>query len=80
MSERKHKVMLFKNNFNFTKSNVIILFRKLVVKQRENVPRYGKTINNSFLGTVCSTIFCANCLFKNILMYLSTKLVAKEFS
>ena len=58
---------------------LLILFCKLVVKQRENIPRYGKTINNSFLGTVCSTIFCANCLFKNILMYLSTKLVAKEF-
>ena len=49
-----------------------------VLKQREDIPRYGNTINNSFLGTVCSNIFCDYCLFKKVLMYLSTKLVGKE--
>ena len=58
---------------------LLMLFFKHVLKQREDIPRYGKTINNSFLGTVCSNIFCENCLFKNILMHLSTKLVGKEF-
>ena len=58
---------------------LLILFCKRVVKQREDIGRYGKTIKNFFLGIVCSTIFCANCLFKNILMNLSTKLVGKEF-
>ena len=52
---------------------------KRVLKQREDIPRYGNTINNSFLGTVCSSIFCDYCLFKKVLMYLSTKLVGKEF-
>ena len=37
-------------------------------------------MNNSFLETICSNIFCENCLFKNIFMHLSTKLVEKEFS
>ena len=53
---------------------------KRVLKQREDIPRYGNTINNSFLGTVCSNIFFDYCLFKKVLMYLSTKLVGKEFS
>ena len=52
---------------------------KRVLKQREDILRYGKTINNSFLGTVCSSIFCENCLFKNILMHLSTKVEGKGF-
>ena len=52
---------------------LLMLFCKRVFKQREEIPRYGKTIHNSFLGTVCSNIFCENCLFKNILMHLSTK-------
>ena len=47
---------------------LLMLFRKRVLKQREDIPRYGKTINDSFLGTVCE-----NCLFKNILMHLSTR-------
>ena len=58
---------------------LLMLFCKRVLKQREGIPRYGNTINNSFLGTVCSNIFCENCLFKNIFMHLSTKLVGKEF-
>ena len=58
---------------------LLMLFCKRVLKQREDVPRYCNPINNSFLGTICSNIFCENCLFKNILMYLSTKLVGKEF-
>ena len=47
---------------------LLMLFRKRVLKQREDIPRCGKTINDSFLGTVCE-----NCLFKNILMHLSTR-------
>ena len=31
------------------------------------------------MGTLYSNIFCENCLFKNILMHLSTKLVGIEF-
>ena len=54
-------------------------FCKRVLKQREDIPRCGNTINNSFLGTACSNIFYENCLFKNLLMHLSTKLVGKEF-
>ena len=58
---------------------LLMLFCKHVLKQREDIPRYGKTIHNSFLGTVYSNIFCENCLFKNILMHLSTKVEGKEF-
>ena len=93
MLERKHKGVLSLNlkmlasRFDDLKINLILqnemlllmLFCKRVLKQREGIPRYGNTINNSFLGTVCSNIFCENCLFKNILMNLSTKLVGKEF-
>ena len=56
----------------------LMLFCKRVLKQREYLPRYGNTINNSFLGTVGSNIFYENFLFKNLLMHLSTKLVGKE--
>ena len=56
---------------------LLMLFCKRVLKQREDIPRYGKTIHNSFLGTVCSNIFRGNCLFKNILMHLSTKVEGK---
>ena len=56
-----------------------MLFCKCVLKQRGDIPRYGNTINNSFWGTVCSNICCGNCLFKNILMHVSTKLVGKYF-
>ena len=58
---------------------LMMLFCKHVVRQKEDIPGYGKTINNSFLGTVCYNIFCENCLFKNVLMHLSTKVVGKEF-
>ena len=56
---------------------LLMLFCKRVLKQREDMPRYGNTINNSFLGTVCSNVSCENCLFKNILNRLSTKLLRK---
>ena len=58
---------------------LLMLLWKRVLKQREDILSYGNTMNNSFLGTVCSNIFCENCLFKNIFMHLSTKLVGKEF-
>ena len=32
---------------------LLMLFCKRVLKQREAIERYGKTINNSLLGTVC---------------------------
>ena len=51
---------------------------KFVIKQREDRPRYGKTVNNFFLEAVSSNIFCKNWLFKNILMKLSTKVVGEE--
>ena len=93
MLERKHKVFLSLNlkkldsRFDDLKIILILqnemlllmLFCKRVLKQREGIPRYGNTINNSFLGTACSNIFCENCLFKNIFMHLSTKSVGKEF-
>ena len=56
-----------------------MLFCKRVLKEREGIPRNGNTINNYYLGTVCSNILCENCLFKSIFMHLSTKLVGKEF-
>ena len=58
---------------------LVLLFCKCVLKQREDIPKYGKTTNSSFLRTVCFNIFCENCLFKNILMHLSTELVGKYF-
>ena len=58
---------------------LLMLFCKRVLKQRQDMQRYGNTINNFFLGTVCSNIFCENCLLKNVFMHLSTKLVGKEF-
>ena len=92
MLERKQKGVLslnlkkLANHFDDLKITLILqnemlllmLFCKRVLKQREGIPRYGNTINNSFLGTVCSNIFCENCLFKKIFMHLSTKLVGKE--
>ena len=93
MLERKHKGVLSLNlkklasRFDDLKIILILqnemllmmIFRKRVLKQRESMPRYGNTINNSFLGTVCSNILCENCLFKNMFMPLSTKLAGKEF-
>ena len=58
---------------------LLMLLCKCVLKKREDIARYGNTINNSFLGTVCSNILCENCLFKNMFMPLSTKLAGKEF-
>ena len=49
-----------------------------VLKQREVIPRYGNTMNNSFLGAVCSNIFYENYLFKNTLMHLSTYALIHE--
>ena len=71
MLERKHKVFLSLNlkkldsRFDDLKIILILqnemlllmLFCKRVLKQREDIPRYGNTINNYFLGTVCSNIF-----------------------
>ena len=93
MLERKHEGVLSLNlkklasRFDDLKiililQNEILLLMLLcerVLKQSEDIPRYVNTINNSFFGTLCSNIFCENCLFKNIFMHLSTKLAAKEF-
>ena len=89
MLECKHKGILSLNLKKLTNrvddlkillilQNETLLFI-FFVKQREGIARYGETINNYFFGTVCSNIFCENCLFKNSLMHLSTKLVGKEF-
>ena len=91
MLERKHKGILSLNlkklasRIDDLKITLILqnemlllmLFCKRVLKQREDIPRYGNTINNSFLGTVCPNIFCKNYLFKNIFMHFSTKLVGQ---
>ena len=75
MLERKHKGILslnlkkLANRVDDLKMILILqnemlllmLFCKRVLKLREDIPRYGKTINSSFLGTVCSNIFCASC-------------------
>ena len=58
---------------------LLMLICKRVLKQREDIPRFGKTINSSVLETVCYTIFCVCSLFKSILMNLSTKVVGKTF-
>ena len=57
---------------------LLIIFCKRVLKQREDIPRYGNTINNSFLGAVCSNTFYENYLFKNTLMHLSTYALIHE--
>ena len=91
MLERKHKGILPLNlkklasrfdDLKIILQNemlLLMLFCKRALKQREDIPRYGNTINNYFLGTVRSNIFRENCLFKNIFMHLSTKLARKEF-
>ena len=93
MLERKHKGILSLNlkklasRFDDLKIILILqnemlllmLLCKCVLKQREQIPRYSNIINNSFLGTVCSNTLCENCLFKNMFMPLSTKLVGKHF-
>ena len=93
MLEHKHKAILSWNPKKIASHvdnfKIIIILRnemlffmvlcKHVLKQREDIPRYGKTINNSFLETVYSTIFCSDWLFKNLLMHLSTKVVGKGF-
>ena len=56
---------------------LLMIFCNFVLKQRKDMPRYGKTTNNFFLGTLCSTIFWASYLCKSILMHLSTKVVGK---
>ena len=55
-----------------------MLVCKCVIKQREDRPRYAKTVNNFFLEAVSSNIFCKNWVFKSILMKLSAKVVGEE--
>ena len=87
MLERQHKGILSLNLKNLAsrfddlkiililqnEMPLLMLFCKRVLKQRDDIPRDGKTIHNSFLGTECSNIFCQNCLFKYIFMLLSTR-------
>ena len=58
---------------------LLIHFCKRFVEQEERKTEFGKAINSFFLWTGCSSNFCANCLFKNILMHISTKVVWKEY-
>ena len=37
---------------------LLMLLCKRALKQKDNIPKHGNTINNSFLGTVCSDILC----------------------
>ena len=75
MLERKHKGTLFLNLKKLAsrvddlkmililqnEMLLLMLFCNRALKQREEIPRYCSTINNSFLGTACSNIFCENC-------------------
>ena len=54
---------------------LMMLVCKLVLKQREDLSRYGEIINNFLLGTVCSTTFCENCLFKIIIITIIISIV-----
>ena len=38
---------------------LLMLFCEGVLKQREDIPKYGKTINISYLRTVCSYVLIA---------------------
>ena len=58
---------------------LLMLLCKRVLKQRDDIPKYGETINISFLGIACPNIFSENCSVENILMNLSAELVAKQF-
>ena len=51
---------------------LLVVFRNLL-KKREDIPRYGKTINHSFLWTTFSV---KNAYFK---MFLSTEVVEEEY-
>ena len=45
----------------------------LILVLSDNLPKYGRTITKSFLGTVLTTGFGASTLSKNSFMHLSTK-------
>ena len=93
MLQRKHKGVLSLNlkklpsHFDDLKIILILqnemlllmLFCKRVFSNKGKAYQDMVTLNNYFLGTVCSNIFRENCLFKNIFMHLSTKLARKEF-
>ena len=49
---------------------LMMLVCKLVLKQREDLSRYGEAIKSFLLGTVCSTIFCENYLFRIIIIII----------
>ena len=52
---------------------LLVVFRNLLLKKRECIPRYGETINHSFLWTTFSV---KNAYFK---MFLSTEVVEEEY-
>ena len=52
---------------------LLVVFRNLLLKKRECIPRYGKTINHSFLWTTFSV---KNAYFK---IFLSTEVVEEEY-
>ena len=70
MLERKHKGILYLNlkrlaNCIDDLKIILILHNEMrVLKYREDILRYDKTINNSFLGTAFSKIFCENSLIQ----------------
>ena len=56
---------------------LLMLFCKRVLKHREDIPRYNKTINNSFLVTVCSKILYQKLLIQKYFNALTNKAEGK---
>ena len=57
----------------------LILFCKRVLIARDKLPRYGRTINNSFFSTVHVKGVCKNFLSEKVLIQLSTSLMRNAF-
>ena len=64
--------LIWKTNLQYG-SLFFIMRLILVCIWRDNLPKYGRPITNSFLGTVLTTGLGASILSKNSLMHLSTK-------
>ena len=93
MLKRKHEYILFwklkmltncvkdlKITLILHNEMVLLMFFVILFQKREGDIKYGKTINNFFLGTVCFTSFCENHLFKSILIHIQTKNVVKKIN
>ena len=58
---------------------MLVLLCKRVLKTRDKLPRYGRTINNSFFSIVYAKGVCKNLLFEKVLMQLSASLMRNAF-